>query len=245
MKTLYLDIETSPNVCYTWGLYNENIGINQVIEPTRVICVAFKLDDQPMDFTAEWQPGGHKRMIRRVRGMLEAADAVVHYNGSRFDEPHLNREFLQAGLSPPSQYRTIDLCTTVKKRFRFAAARLQQVVTELDLGEKIKTDFDLWKDVLAGDPKAQKLMERYNKHDVQLLVDLYEQIRPWVVSHPNVALYSDDPTRPQCTRCGGDVRKNGVYRTNSGVYQGYRCVVCDSQSRDMSRLITTPLRTVS
>lgn len=244
MKTLFLDIETSPNVCYTWGLYNENIGINQIIEPSRVICVAFKFDDGPMEFVAEWA-GGHSRMIKKVHTALDEADAVVHYNGARFDETHLNREFLQQGLEPTTQYRTIDLFQTVRKRFRFAASKLQQVVTELDLGEKIKTDFDLWADVLAGDPGARLQMEEYNKHDVDLLVALYEELRPWIVSHPNVALYSDDPTRPQCTRCGGTTRPNGFYTTNTGRFQSYRCTVCDSQSRDMSRLVTTPYRVQS
>ena len=38
MRLLFFDLETSPNLVYTWGLFNQNIGINQIVEPTRVLC---------------------------------------------------------------------------------------------------------------------------------------------------------------------------------------------------------------
>ena len=41
-KVLVIDIETSPNVVYAWGLWDQNIGISQVIEPSRVLCFAAK-----------------------------------------------------------------------------------------------------------------------------------------------------------------------------------------------------------
>jgi len=30
MKVLAVDIETTPLITYTWGLFNQNIGINKV-----------------------------------------------------------------------------------------------------------------------------------------------------------------------------------------------------------------------
>ncbi len=241
MNKLFIDIETSPNVVYAWDLYNTNIGINQVIEPTRIICVAFKADGEPMQFRSEWTDG-HQAMVEYVHAAIDRTDAVVHYNGRAFDEKHLNREFLQAGLQPPSRPQTIDLYLTIKNRFRFAANRLAQVSKELEIGEKIKTDFDLWADVLAGDEKAQRDMERYNKKDVKLLEDLYDELLPWIDRHPNVALYVDDTER-RCTRCGeAGLSDNGYRYTSAGKFKQYRCGNCGAQSRGSTRITTTPLR---
>jgi len=243
MRKLFIDIETSPNVVYAWDLFNQNIGVNQIIEETRIICVAYKFDDGKMQFASEWGVG-HEKMIEEVWDAVDAADALVHYNGRSFDERHLNREFLQAGLDRPSRCETIDLMLAVKNQFRFASNKLAQISKQLDVGEKIKTDFDLWADVLAGDERARTLMEKYNRKDVQLLVDLYDLILPWIDKHPNVALYEDSPTgEPQCTRCGSsDLTKEGFRRTTAGKFQLYKCGACASVSRGYRRLNTTPLR---
>jgi hypothetical protein len=244
VKKLFIDIETSPNVVYAWDLFNQNIGINQVIEETRIICVAYKFDDGRMQFQSEWGDG-HEAMIRRVWSAVDVADALVHYNGRSFDEKHLNREFLQAGLDRPSRCETIDLMLAVKYQFRFASNKLAQVSKQLDIGEKIKTDFDLWADVLNGDEAAQAKMEKYNKKDVALLVELYNKMLPWIDRHPNVALYEDNPSGvPQCTRCGNpaDLVKGGFRHTTAGKFQLYKCNACGSVSRGFRRLGTTPLR---
>ena len=38
MKLLFLDIETSPNQAYVWGLFKQNIGISQMTDSSRVMC---------------------------------------------------------------------------------------------------------------------------------------------------------------------------------------------------------------
>ena len=182
-------------------------------------------------------------MIRDVWEAIDAADALVHYNGRSFDEKHLNREFLQAGLDRPSRCETIDLMLAVKNQFRFASNKLAQVSKQLEIGEKIKMDFDLWADVLDGDYTAQAKMEKYNRKDVQLLVDLYDLILPWIDKHPNVGLYESQNGKPKCTRCGSEeLVMNGFRRTTAGKFQLYKCSACGSTSRGYRRLETTPLR---
>ena len=242
MKKLFLDIETSPHQVYCWGLWSENIGVNQIIQPSRVLCVAYAFDNEKMQFVSEWQDG-RKKMIEVLHTVLDKADAVVHYNGVSFDETHLNREFLQAGLNPPSKYQSIDLYRTVKRRFRFAANKLEQVAKELELREgKIKTDFELWRGVLAGYGASLLLMEQYNREDVELTRVLYKELLPWIDRHPNAALYEND-TLMRCTRCASEnMTKDGFARTSAGTFQKYRCGECGGQSRGMKRDATTPLR---
>lgn len=243
MRKLFIDIETAPHQVYCWGLYNENIGVNQIIQPSRVLCAAYAFDDQPMQFVSEWGPAGRDAMILILHEVLNEADAVIHYNGVSFDEPHLNREFLQEGLTPPSKYQSIDLYRTVKRRFRFAANKLEQVAKELELREgKLKVDFELWRAVLAGDETAQDDMARYNCEDVELTRTLYGELLPWIDRHPNVALYEGDDLI-RCTRCASEnVVKDGFARTGAGTFQKYRCGDCGGQSRGKNRSASTPLR---
>jgi hypothetical protein len=247
VRTLFLDIETTPHVAYTWGLHQENIGLSQVVEPTRMLCVAWMFGGEDPQFAAEWTAGGTAKMRERIWLAIDEADAIVHYNGVSFDEKHLNREFLEERLAPPSSYKTIDLYRTIKQRFRFASSKLEQVMRQLDLGqEKIRTDFSLWRRVLEGDKAARAEMREYNIRDVTLLQDLYEELKPWIERHPNVALIDGvGDWRKACTRCASeDLVKNGLYYTSAGAYQKYRCKECGAESRDPRRNSTAALREV-
>lgn len=243
MKKLFIDIETTPHVAYVWRLFDENVGLSQLIEPSRMLCVAWRMNDEPVEFAAEWQRGGRSRMLTRVHKAVDAADALVHYNGRSFDEKHLNREFLLSDLGRPDRAASIDLYATVKQQFRFASGKLEHVAKELELREgKLKTDFSLWSRVLAGDADAREEMERYNREDVELLVDLYDELLPWIDKHPNAGLYEGDELM-RCTRCGStNLTKNGFRRTSAGRFQRYSCDDCGSSSRGFKRVATTPLR---
>jgi hypothetical protein len=243
VKKLFLDIETSPHVVYTWSLYDQHVGMSQIISPTRVLCMAYAFDDGPMKFVSEWGRGGRHVMISTIHGVLSEADAVIHYNGTSFDEKHLNREMLQEGFTPPAPYETIDIYRTIKQRFRFASSKLAQVAAELELNDqKIKTDFGLWKGVLGGDRQSRAEMRRYNIQDVELLRELYPLLLPWINRHPNVALYEDGEAIT-CTRCGStNLIRDGYKRTSAGRFQRYSCNDCGGYSRGAKRLVTTPLR---
>ena len=246
MKILHIDIETSPHTVYAWGLFNQNISLNQIIEPTRVLCAAWAWHDvDDMHFAAEWRHGGRKSMIAKLYAALNEADAVCHYNGASFDVPHLNREFLEAGYGPPAPYAQIDLYRTVRRSFKFASNKLAWVSEVLALGDdgKLKTDMTLWTRVLDGDAAARSEMQRYNEEDVRLLKELYEQILPWIAGHPNVGLYDDSLAQPVCGSCGSThVVKEGFSYTAAGKYQRYSCKGCGKWLRAAKRMDTTELR---
>ena len=123
-KVLTLDIETSPNVVYAWGLYDQNIGITQVIEPSRVLCVAAKwLDEPDVMFFSEFHDG-RKQMLAEMWRLVDEADIVVGYNHASFDMPHLNREWVSADYGPPSPYQNIDLYRVTRRNFKFASNKL-------------------------------------------------------------------------------------------------------------------------
>lgn len=249
MKVLFVDIETSPNVVYAWGLFNQNIGLSQIIEPTRVLCAAWAWEDELIEnvtFRAEWGYGGRVKLLQKLYDALDRADVVVHYNGTSFDVPHLNREFIELGWTPPSPYKQVDLYRTVKKMFRFPSNKLAYISDVLDLGDegKLHTDMSLWTRVLNDDKDARREMEAYNIEDVVLLRDLYTKLLPWIPGHPNTGLY-EDSEGPYCIACGGRaIEKRGYAYTQAGKFQRYLCQDCGRWQRGARRLDTTEMREV-
>ena len=159
MKVLFLDIETAPNKVYCWGLWNQNISINQIVEPGYTICFAAKWENSKKIHFHSMQKNGIKRMVKEAHKLLEEADAVVHYNGKKFDIPTLNREFLLAELQPPSGYSEVDLYSAVKKKFRFASNKLDYVSSELGIGNKVQhKGMGLWTDCMDQCSKGANVL---------------------------------------------------------------------------------------
>lgn len=235
MKILLIDIETAPNTVYVWGLYKQNIGINQIVRTGRVMCFAAKwYGEDEVEFQSEFgSKTAHKRMVKRAWSLLDEADVVIHYNGATFDVPTLNREFLKLGLTPPSPYQQVDLLKVARKQFRFASNKLDHLLKELELTGKVDhRGFELWVECMNGDPEAWAEMERYNRGDITGLEPLYRRMLPWITNHPNQALYGGFD-RPACTNCGSELmQRRGFRRTKVGMYRQYVCKSCGTWMRE-------------
>jgi len=241
MKILLLDIETAPNEVFVWdgAMWKQNIGSDMVRETSRILCWAAKwYGDKHVYFGAEWKDGGQEFMLAQIHALLCEADVVVHYNGTRFDIPKLNQEFLKAGMGPPSPYKQIDLYQIVKRNFRFIYNKLAWVLKELNLGAKLKhTGFQMWVDCMEGDPKAQALMEKYNKGDVIPLERLYDRLRPWIKTHPVHGAYKDGEV---CPKCGSShLHSRGYVVAKMLKYVRYQCQECGGWSRSNKAVNTT------
>ena len=236
MKVLILDIETTPNLADVWTLWNNNVSLNQLRESSYVLCWAAKwLGQREVLFRSTWD--SNNNTIPLAYKLLDEADVVVTYNGDRFDLPTLNREFLLNGWGPPSPYESIDLYKVVRKQFKLPSYKLEYVANELGIGKKVKHEgHTLWVKTMAGDPVAQRKMQRYCKQDVFPLTEkLYDRVLPWIPNHPNRILYSEGIS--SCVRCmNGKLVKRGLHYTTSGRYQTYRCNNCGGWQRDVRRI---------
>jgi DNA polymerase elongation subunit (family B) len=242
MRVLLIDIETSPNLGYVWSLWQQNVGLSQLVATTEMMCFAAKwLGDKGTMFWSAHEHG-RQELVAAAHRLFDEADVVMHFNGKSFDVKHLNREFIEAGMAPPSPFKQIDLLLAVKKNFRFPSNKLQYVSTALGLAGKTEHEgFGLWTKCMAGDAKAWKLMEKYNRQDVVLLEELYEKLLPWVPALPNRHLYGDSG----CPSCGShDLRPNGFAYTNVSKFRQYRCGSCGSFFRSSKREFGTELQAV-
>lgn len=235
MKLLGIDIETTAAEVSTWGLWQQNVGINQIRVPTRMLCFAARWENQKRAVFYSEHEHGHEEMVRKAHELLDEADAVMGWNSKGFDVPHLNREFLLAGLKPPSPFQQIDLMLAVKKNFRFLSNKLDWISQQVIGDRKVQHQgYGLWEACLRGDEKAWRLMAKYNKQDVDLLFDLYKHLQPWIPSHPNRALI--DGIVGGCPACGSKhLQSRGVARTKQSEFTRFQCQDCGKWGRATRR----------
>lgn len=241
MKNLLLDIETAPHKVYAWGLWGQDIRTENIIEPGYTLCWSAKWrGDRSIMFSSIYQTS-RKKMVKEVYRLMCEADAITHYNGTKFDIPTLNQEFLYDSLDPPSTYVEIDLLKTARKKFRLPSNKLDYVAQYLGLGGKIKhRGMDMWRDCMNGCPKAWRLMKRYNRHDVVLLEKVYDALLPWIDYHPNWGHYVEGE-KMVCSKCGSDkIKKNGLEKKTVLPYQRYKCLNCGSNLRSRLSLRDEP-----
>ena len=233
MKLLLLDIETAPNVAHVWGLYNQNVGINQILSTGYVMCLAAKWVGEDDVTFRSIQHHGRKKMLAKVHSLLDRADAVITYNGQKFDLPTLRKEFLIERMLPPAPFKSIDLYRVMKSEFRFASNKLDHVLRELKIGKKIAhKGHDLWTACMAGDKDAWERMRAYNINDVVQMEPLYQRLLPWIRVHPNAGLY-DEPGIPVCVNCGsGKLQRRGYAKTLANKYVRLQCQSCGTWCRE-------------
>ena len=198
MKTLFLDIETTPMQVYAWGLFDQNITIDQIIKSTEMLCFGARwLGEKKVMFRSVYHDG-KKAMLEDLHKLMDEADVLVGWNSAAFDHKHINREFLENGMMPPSTVKDLDLMSVTKANFLFPSNKLDYVAQKLDVGAKVKhSGFSLWLRCMDGDKKAWKEMKEYQIQDVNLLVDLYDILLPWLV--PNGKVTSKEKQAIQAT----------------------------------------------
>ena len=206
-RTLIWDIETSPNLAYVWGKYQQDVI--QFQSEWHMLSVAWKwkgerkihvrgLDDFELYKT---DPENDYELAALAHALFDEADIVVAHNGMNFDTKKAQARMLFHGFDPPSPYREVDTLKIAKAKFAFTSNRLGELCQHLGIGGKLETGgFKTWLGCLRGDPDAWATMKRYNKHDVRILENLYEKLLPWTTTHPNVATI--DGVANECPRCG-------------------------------------------
>lgn len=233
----FWDTEWSPAISYTWSGFPKYLSNDFLIEDPRLLCWGFKFDGAKTEVVDERI--GHKEMVEQLWHKLDETDMLVSYNGQSFDTRKVNSEFMKYSLGPPSPYKEIDLYRQIKKHAQFYSGKLDFIAERLINKRKEETGgFQLWKDVLSGDEIAWAKFRTYQRQDVDLLVELFEEVKPWIkMPHP----ISTDVT--SCHNCGSlSLQRRGVSRTLYGVYQRYHCQDCGKWLRGQSRLSATEIR---
>ena len=241
-KILIFDIETAPMRAYVWKRYKENISLDQTISESFMICWSAKwlYDTEVMGDVlkqGEIISENDERIVKSLYKLISEADIIIAYNGRNFDIPYMNQRFLYYDLPPYMPVNIVDPYETAKTVFRFSSNKMDNLATQLGLQNKIKTDFDLWKDCMEGKRSALQSMLEYNKQDVVVLEEIYCKILPWLKHHPNVSNYRDN--KESCVKCGSlniEKVRGKFFYTPSGKYELFRCKKCNAIFRGKKNL---------
>ncbi len=240
-KILILDIETAPMRGTFWGLWKQNIGLNQIENDWYILTYACKWlgeDDKLFDGLIEYpnhykdNPECDRLVLESLRDLLDEADMIVAHNGARFDIPKINARLIKYGINPPSPYKIIDTLQVAKKKFRFTSNKLDYLAKYLGEGGKLAHQgMEMWLGCMAGDLHCWRDMLKYNIQDVDILEGVYKKLLPWIDNHPNVGLYGEDKA-PKCPKCGGKhIQWRGYAYTNVSRFHRFQCQTCKGWGR--------------
>lgn len=231
-KILLFDIETTPLISYTWGIYETDVV--KVKEDWHILCYSYKwlgekgvkarsLPDYPLYHKDK---DSDLALIKDLWKLFNEADIIIGHNSRSFDVKKTQARFIHHRLPPPKPFEQIDTKLVAKRYFNFTSNKLDALGKYLGVGQKLSTGgFELWLDCMAGKPAAWKKMVSYNKQDVALLEQVYLKLLPWITNHPYAEVVEG------CPNCGGKRGTRGHGYTSKGKYHRLYCYGCGAWSR--------------
>lgn len=203
MKVLFLDVETSPNIVYSWCVGRKvNLSFDNIIKERQIICICWKWKGENKVYSVDWgKKQNDKQLLKDFSKVINEADIVAAHNGDRYDLKFINGRLAYHDLPPIAPVTSIDTLKQSRKTFFINSHALDYLGEYFDLGRKLPTGFKLWKDVMDGNQTALNKMIRYCKQDVKLLEKAFDKIQKYAPQtvHMGIAVHGD---RMACKSCG-------------------------------------------
>ena len=241
MKTLYLDVETAPNLGWIWGKFDQNVI--SYADPGRekyCLCFSYKWEhedethvvsqiDFPTAFKKDKQDDS--RVLKALWKLLDEAEIVIGHNLRAFDLKNANTFFIKQNWTAPSPYQTVDTLILARSNFKYNSNSLKDLA--ITLGLPIQKGnaggFATWIGCMNGDENAWADMIKYAKLDTELLPLLYERLRPFCKGLPSVNFIDPDGC-PVCGEGENGLRKRGFRFTKANQFQVWQCSSCKCYS---------------
>ena len=251
-KILVLDIETAPILANVWGLWRNNVGLNQIKNDWFILSYAAKWLGSPedeifyKDMRGKVSTEDDRDILDELWKLLDEADICLTQNGISFDIPKIKARMVLSGYKPFSPVKHIDTLHIAKREFNFTSNKLAYMTDKLC--EKYKkldhgkfSGFELWAEMMRDNLEAFEECEEYNKYDVLSLEELYTKLQAWDSKHVNFNLYTDEESH-RC-RCGSDrIREDGFAYTSVSKFQQYKCLDCGATTRGRKNLFSKEKR---
>lgn len=252
-RVVTLDIETAPLQSYHWGLWDQNIGLEQIAAEWSILSYSAKwLGERGVTYRDTSGQGvervrDDRDLLADLWAILDEADIVVAQNGARFDVKKINARLIMRGFRPYSPIKIVDTLRVAKRHFGFTSNKLawlsEHLTEDRKLSHKRFPGFELWAECLKDNPAAWAEMRSYNRRDTLATEQLYLKLLPWIDGHPNVAAYRPGEIAA-CPKCGSaNLGPQGRAFTQSGEYHRYQCKDCGGWSRSRYTLNTKQKRT--
>ncbi len=248
-KILIFDIETTPLEAYVFQtqVWKARISDDNIISQWFMLTWSAKwlFSNETMSDRLtgeEVKDENDGRIVQSLWTLFDEADVLIAHNGDGFDVPNMNTRFLVNGIKPPSPSQRIDTLKVARKEFGFTHNALDALANTVGLSGKVKTNFQLWKRCKNGEEAALREMEVYNIQDVDLLEEVYLELRPWIKNHPSAALFIESESKV-CPACGHDhLTQKGHYMTQVSKFETYQCNKCGGFSRARKSIVPKEIR---
>ena len=202
-RILVYDIEAT-NLDAEFG-YVLAIGYKFIGEPARK-TVVLSIDQFPR---YEKDRTDDKPLLKAFEPIYMSADAILHYNGIRYDEPFVNTRRIVHGLDPLPRKPRIDLLYTAKSTLKIRSKSLDRVAKLLQTkNQKSPVTGQHWVRAMSGYKASLQYISRHCRADVLVLEEVYLRLRGRVYNHPRVST-----DLAACRFCGGNVIKRGFALT--------------------------------
>jgi hypothetical protein len=216
-------------------------------EYPETLCFSWRwLGERRTQFAATWQ-GDDLAAVSWA--LYNEATHVLGFNQRKADNRWCRNDWLLAGLPEPAPWRDIDLYVVARSQLAMEARSLDFLANRLGLpGKRGRYSIEMARAAHGGDAKAQRAMERYNRGDVKVTIDVWERLRPLVkVPGLNLGLYYGDGQTLRCSKCGHAAldRIPETADTPQTRYAAYRCRKCRGLTKTAHQYARAPMRGVT
>lgn len=245
IKRLYIDLEVSPNIMLSWRAgYKLNLSPDDILQERAIICVCYKWEGSSQINSITWNKGDDRDLVTKFTKILQSATEVVAHNGDRFDVKWFKTRCIYHGVDCPPDIKTIDTLKLAKSTFLFNSNKLDYIGSFLGLGNKIKTEYGLWKRILLNNSaSALKEMVTYCKRDVELLEQVYCKMKNYTKhkTHGAVLNGGEKIDCPECESENTIISKTRVSAAGVKMIQ-MRCQDCGKYHTISGTAYTTQIK---
>lgn len=163
-----------------------------------------------------------KNIAVKLHELMTEADIIVAHNGDSFDIKHCNTMFINHGLGPIPELKSIDTLKVARKYFAFAGNDLDSLSKRF--GGNGKVDKPDWIKLTEGDEAEILRASEYCMNDVLELERVFVEMRPFIRRLPHLGSLKDIT---ECHACGSKrIRKRGSDWDGYRDYQRVQCLEC-------------------
>lgn len=214
----------------------ESTGLNATFGS--VLCIGYKWLGEEETHVISILDGDRRDMlddrplIEKFVKVFEECDYHVTWYGDRFDLKMIKSKMIKYEMKPLMPKNSVDVWKVVKRHFKLHSNRLVVWEEYLDVADhKSRIDFDAWLRAAIGDKSAMAEVKDHCERDVKVLEEVYNKIRPWTDTEPQVGLVTGD--LEGCPSCGShDIQRRGWRVAATRTYQQYQCQKCGRWFRD-------------
>ena len=206
VKRLFFDIETSPNMVYSWRIgWNITITPENIINERAIICISYKWENEDKIHTLTWDKNQcDKQMLIDFIQVANQADEMIAHNGDRFDIKWIRTRCIFHRVPMFPNYKTLDTLKKAKSGFNFNSNKLDYIAQYLGVGAKVKhSGFDMWKGVMANDKTALDEMVVYCEGDIVVLEDVFLTMQNYIKQNTHAGVLNNN-LKYSCPCCSSE-----------------------------------------